>query len=124
MNHVLSAYYITTRRHKSRRQKSLCTALLIANLRPVLTIDRDMGVPRLTVDSKSANTVAALDRILAISGGISGDVQELCETIWLATDTGASIGDSDEIIYEYAGSFHQPVFQGMAHEELTLARLA
>lgn len=38
---------------------------------------------------------AALDRILAISDGISGDVQELCETIWLATDTGDAIGDAE-----------------------------
>ncbi len=180
------------------------TAQMIANLRPVLTIDRDTGVPQLTVDSRSANSVAsledvmdmisahsskrrlcivfdefqdvlelaesdvllarlrakiqfqnkiphvflgsvrnrmheifdspkspffksatsfsvgaiaaddfkrflterfkvarrkvsdaALDRILAISDGISGDVQELCETIWLATDTGATIGDAE-----------------------------
>ena len=38
---------------------------------------------------------AALDRILSIADGISGDVQELCETIWLATDKGASIGDAE-----------------------------
>ena len=38
---------------------------------------------------------AELDRILAISNGISGDVQELCETIWFATDAGAAIGDAE-----------------------------
>ena len=37
---------------------------------------------------------AALDRILEIAGGISGDVQELCETIWLATRNGDTIGDA------------------------------
>lgn len=36
---------------------------------------------------------AALDRILKIADGISGDVQELCETVWLATNDGDSIGD-------------------------------
>jgi hypothetical protein len=35
----------------------------------------------------------ALDRILTIADGISGDVQELCETIWLATNDGDCIGD-------------------------------
>lgn len=38
---------------------------------------------------------AALDRILAISDGISGDVQELCETVWLATSNGDVIGDAE-----------------------------
>lgn len=38
---------------------------------------------------------AALDRILAIADGISGDVQELCETIWLATDPGDVIGNAE-----------------------------
>lgn len=180
------------------------TAQLIASLRPVLTIDRDTGVPQLTVDSRSASSIAsleevmdmlsahavnrrlcivfdefqdvleladsdvllarlrakvqfqnktphvflgsvrnrmheifdspkspfyksatsftvgaiatddfkrflanrfkiarrmvsdaALDRILSIADGISGDVQELCETVWLATDTGDAIGDSE-----------------------------
>ena len=180
------------------------TAQLIANLRPVLTIDRDTGVPQLTVDAKAANTVAsveevmdmlsahagkrrlcivfdefqdilelddadvllarlrakiqfqnktphvflgsvrnrmheifdspkspfyksatsfsvgaidpgdfkrflsvrfkaarrsvsdvALDRILGIADGISGDVQELCETIWLATRNGDTVGDAE-----------------------------
>ena len=170
------------------------TAQLIASLRPVLTLDRDTGIPQLTVDSRSANSVAsleevmdmlsfhaskrklcivfdefqdvlemadsdvllarlrakiqfqnktphvflgsvrnkmheifdspkspfyksavvfdvgvipkkkvakrkvsdtALDRILSIADGISGDVQELCETIWLATDKGDSIGDAE-----------------------------
>lgn len=180
------------------------TAQLIASLRPVLTIDRDTGAPQLTVDSRSANSVAsleevmdmlsvhadkrrlcivfdefqdilelensdvllarlrskiqfqnktphvflgsvrnrmheifdspkspffksatsfsvgaiesddfkrflaarftsanrkisdvALDRILAIADGISGDVQELCETIWLATGNGDEIGDAE-----------------------------
>ena len=37
----------------------------------------------------------ALDRILQIADGISGDVQELCETIWLATNAGESIGDKE-----------------------------
>ncbi len=36
---------------------------------------------------------AALDRILKIADGISGDVQELCETVWLATNDGDIIGD-------------------------------
>lgn len=180
------------------------TAQLIANLRPVLTIDRDTGAPQLTVDVKAANAVAsvedvmdmlsvhakkrrlcivfdefqdildldgadillarlrakiqfqnktphvflgsvrnrmheifdspkspffksatsfsvgaidprefkrflterfkaakrkvsdaALDRILAIADGISGDVQELCETIWLATKDGDAVGDAE-----------------------------
>ena len=180
------------------------TAQLIASLRPVLTLDRDTGIPQLTVDSRSANSVTsleevmdmlsfhaskrklcivfdefqdvlemadsdvllarlrakiqfqnktphvflgsvrnkmheifdspkspfyksatsftvgtipandfkrflaarfkvakrkvsdtALDRILSIADGISGDVQELCETIWLATDKGDSIGDAE-----------------------------
>ncbi len=35
----------------------------------------------------------ALDRILKIADGISGDVQELCETVWLATNDGDAIGD-------------------------------
>ena len=38
---------------------------------------------------------AALDRILEIADGISGDVQELCETVWLATNTGESIGPNE-----------------------------
>ena len=36
----------------------------------------------------------ALDRILKIADGISGDVQELCETVWLATNDGDIIGDA------------------------------
>ena len=39
--------------------------------------------------------MTALDRILEIAGGISGDVQELCETIWLATRNGDTIGDAE-----------------------------
>jgi len=38
---------------------------------------------------------AALDRILSVANGISGDVQELCETIWLATNNGDAIGDPE-----------------------------
>ena len=37
----------------------------------------------------------ALDRILAIADGVSGDVQELCETVWLATSDGEAIGDAE-----------------------------
>ena len=40
-------------------------------------------------------SAAALDRILEIADGISGDVQELCETVWLATEDGATIGDAE-----------------------------
>ena len=40
------------------------TAQLIANLRPVLTIDRDTGAPQLTVDAKSANTVASIEEVM------------------------------------------------------------
>ena len=38
---------------------------------------------------------AALDRIIAIADGISGDVQELCETIWLATRDGDEVGEKE-----------------------------
>ena len=40
------------------------TAQLIAGLRPVLTLDRDTGVPQLTVDSRSASSVASLEEVM------------------------------------------------------------
>ena len=197
---VVAAVSVLDRRTSFLRR----TAKLIANLRPVLTIDRDTGTPQLTVDAKASNAVAsveevmdmlsahaakrrlcivfdefqdvlelddadillarlrakiqfqnktphvflgsvrnrmheifdspkspfyksatsfsigaispedfkrflaarfklarrnvsnaALDRILEIADGISGDVQELCETIWLATRNGDVVGDKE-----------------------------
>lgn len=46
---------------------------------------------------KAKRTVAddALDRIISIADGISGDVQELCETVWLASGDGDTIGDAE-----------------------------
>ena len=40
------------------------TAQLIASLRPVLTLDRDTGIPQLTVDSRSANSVTSLEEVM------------------------------------------------------------
>ena len=216
------------------------TAQLIASLRPVLTLDRDTGIPQLTVDSRSANSVAsleevmdmlsfhaskrklcivfdefqdvlemadsdvllarlrakiqfqnktphvflgsvrnrmheifdspkspfyksatsftvgaipandfksflaarfkvakrkvsdtALDRILSIADGISGDVQELCETIWLATDKGDSIRDAEinaglklvrnHIRIRRFVAFRQSVLPGMAQVDMRRA---
>ena len=37
----------------------------------------------------------ALGRIVSISDHVSGDVQELCETIWLATEDGDEIGERE-----------------------------
>ncbi len=38
------------------------------------------------------NTV---DQILRVADGISGDIQELCETTWLVTEPGSTISESD-----------------------------
>jgi len=37
----------------------------------------------------------ALDRIVSLADRVSGDVQELCETVWLATEDGDVIGDAE-----------------------------
>ncbi len=37
----------------------------------------------------------AIEKIMRTADNISGDIQELCETTWLATDTGADIRESD-----------------------------
>lgn len=38
---------------------------------------------------------AAIDRIVTLAERVSGDTQELCETVWLATEDGDEIGDSE-----------------------------
>ena len=40
------------------------TAQLIANLRPVLTIDRDTGAPQLTVDARSSGGISSLEDVM------------------------------------------------------------
>ena len=37
----------------------------------------------------------ALEKIVTLSDHVSGDVQELCETIWLATEDGDEIGERE-----------------------------
>ncbi len=58
---------------------------------------------------------AALDRILAIADGISGDVQELCETVWLATGEGDAIGDEEiaaglKLVFSREEKAYGPIF--------------
>ena len=38
---------------------------------------------------------AALERIVALADHVTGDIQELCETVWLATEDGDEIGDRE-----------------------------
>ena len=92
------------------------TAQLIANLRPVLTIDRDTGAPQLTVDSKSANSVASLEDVMDMISAHSRkrrlcivfdefqDVLELADSDVLLARLRAKIQFQNKIPHIFLGS--------------------
>ena len=110
------------------------TAQLIANLRPVLTIDRDTGAPQLTVDARSSGGISSLEDVMdmlssltpiqsAVLKGLarnsnlkpfSGDFMSECGIRNVGTVTRALTRlSADEIIYEHAGvwRFTNPFFR-------------
>ncbi len=70
---VVSAISALDRRTSFLRK----TTQLIARLRPVLTIDRDTGLPQLTIDAKSANTLASVEEVMDMLSAHAGK-RRLC----------------------------------------------